>query len=93
MPEAIAVMLVFGIVGALLLIVWVQARQASHRHPGRELAQLEQHLAWLEERSRHAEEHRWGDDMKHRHEVDLARTRRRIEEIRQRVEQKTKQPG
>jgi len=78
MPEAIAVFLVLMIVGGLLLAAWLHSRHAQPPHPHHEREQARQHLQWLEERLRHAEAHRWGDDMKQRLTEDIARTRKRL---------------
>jgi hypothetical protein len=81
MPEAIAVVTVALLVGVLLLSAWLWSRHDQDRHPEQRRQQLQQHLRWLEDRRRHAEEHHWGDDMKHKLEADLQRTRAVLDKI------------
>jgi len=78
MPEAFAILTVTLFV---VIILAVSAFNSAARSPGEKLAQLQQRLAWLEERERLAEARRWDGQMRANLADQLAETRRTIAKI------------
>lgn len=77
MPEAIAILLVVFTSALILGLTWLQAR-ATPRRREQEIERLKQHIAWLEERQRHAEQKHWDDDMRQRIETQLSEARQQL---------------
>lgn len=72
MPEAIAVLSVAFLIAALFVILKLMHRKP---HGPAEIQRLREHIAWLEDRMRHATEKNWDADMKRRIEEQLDEAR------------------
>jgi hypothetical protein len=75
MPEAVALLAV-----AVLTAVLFLALKLTARKPGgpAEIARLREHIAWLEDRQRHAAEKNWDDDMRRRIAAQLLEARQQL---------------
>lgn len=73
MLEAAALLFVAAVAVATLAVMRLRARKP----PGpAELQRLREHIAWLEDRQRHAEERHWDDAMKARIAAQLEQAHR-----------------
>lgn len=77
MPEAVALLFVAVMTTALFVVL--RLRTKKPRGPA-ELQRLREHIAWLEDRQRHAEAKHWDDTMKARIVGQLAEARRELAE-------------
>jgi predicted PurR-regulated permease PerM len=77
MPEAIAILLIVLVSTLILGLTWLQTR-TTPRQRDQEIERLKQHIAWLEERQRHAEQGNWDEDMRRRITAQLDEARQQL---------------
>jgi len=77
MPEAVALLFVAVMTTALLVVLRLRTKKP---HGPAELQRLREHIAWLEDRQRHAEAKQWDDTMRARIVSQLAEARRELAE-------------
>ncbi len=76
MLEAFVLLVVSSFVA---LALFVHRVRSQRRRPTREeMERLREHIAWLEERQRHASERCWDDDMQQRLAAQLREARERL---------------
>lgn len=76
MLEAFVLLVVSSFVA---LALFVHRVRSQRRRPTREeMERLREHIAWLEERQRHAVERQWDADMQQRLEAQLREARDRL---------------
>lgn len=63
MPEALAILAVFGVAGAAYVSAWLYARDPANHKPHEERVRLDQRHAWLNERLQTARRENWSADM------------------------------
>jgi hypothetical protein len=76
MAEAF-VIITLSLLAALAAVIFRLRTKNSPLRP-EEAARLREHLAWLEERQRHADEQRWDADMKQRIQAQIDAARRQL---------------
>lgn len=76
MLEALTLFTVASLCGLALVVVKLRAR--NRRPSAEEVQRLREHLAWLEERQRHAVERRWDADMQSRLATQIAETQAKL---------------
>lgn len=76
MLEAFTLLTVASLCALALVVVKLRAR--NRRPSAEELQRLREHLAWLEERQRHALERHWGADMQDRLAAQIAEARAKL---------------
>lgn len=61
MPEALAILFVAVMTAVLFVVLRLRTKKA---HGPEEVKRLREHIAWLEDRKRHADEKHWDATMK-----------------------------
>ena len=79
MPEALAVVAVFVVTVVAWLGAWLNARNPAGYQARDEIARLQHHASWLEQRLVIAQREKWGGDMIEAISAELAATAGELE--------------
>ena len=78
MPEALALLALFAVVGGGFVVVKMSAGRSVDPH--QELQRLKQHERWLQQRLERARRENWGEEMTAGFATDLAATTQKLTE-------------